>query len=70
MSDYDICEKHKITYLVPEFMECPRCGITRIASRLQSSGNESDIYDADLLIEIDELIRELNERIKLQVGNK
>jgi len=27
MSDYDYCEKHDLSFLVPEYMMCPKCAV-------------------------------------------
>ena len=27
MSDYDHCNKHNLSFLVPEYMMCPKCAV-------------------------------------------
>lgn len=54
MSDYDHCDKHKITYLVPEILECPMCYLEQLERRAEGKvtpGLCLNDYDRDMLHE-------------------
>ena len=58
MSDYDWCEKHKIAFLMPELICCPRCWLEDLRKIVDEQELDPYFFDSEMINEIDRLIKE------------
>lgn len=51
MSDYEFCEKHKISYLIPEYLGCPYCFLEEVKEAFAIVDNDRGIDMLDQIID-------------------
>ena len=56
MSDYEYCEKHKLSFLMPEYMMCPYCWL--------QGKTGSNPFDTDMANEVIDDFKTKNEKIE------
>ena len=59
MSDYDYCQKHELSYLVPEYMMCPKCAVEQMD---WDSNNTCDDVIQEYIKDLEEQVKRLEDK--------